>query len=96
MAKVNYRTEAGLYHPMRRSLRPGQFTPLVYKRFKTAAAAIRFAIEQLPSYLLGGAYLEVGGDRYDAAEIRRLYDDKAYPLKRKRVPKDSPSGQGAR
>ena len=54
MFKVNYRSEAGLYHPVQRGSKPGQAGPIGYKRFKTVAAAIRFAIEQLPSYLLGG------------------------------------------
>jgi hypothetical protein len=51
MFKVNYRSEAGLYHPVQRGSKPGQGAPIGYKRFKTIAAAIRFAIEQLPSYL---------------------------------------------
>ena len=78
---MNYRTEAGLYHPVKRSLKPSPAT-IVYKRFKTAAAAIRFAIEQLPSALLAAASLEVGDHRYDAQQIRKLYDASAYPLKR--------------
>jgi hypothetical protein len=41
---VNYRTEAGLYHPVKRSLKPSP-AHIVYKRFKTAAAAIRFEAE---------------------------------------------------
>jgi hypothetical protein len=55
---------------------------IVYKRFKSAAAAIRFAIEELPSSLLAAAALEVGDHRYDAQQIRKLYDASAYPLKR--------------
>jgi len=77
---VNYRTEAGLYHPVKRSLKPSP-AHIVYKRFKSAAAAIRFAIEELPSSLLAAA-LEVGDHRYDAQQIRKLYDASAYPLKR--------------
>ena len=50
--------------------------------FCPAAGAIRFAIEQLPKKLLLGASLEVGDERYNEAEIRRLYDSEAYPLKR--------------
>jgi hypothetical protein len=82
MFKVNYRSEAGLYHPVQRGSKPGQAAPIGYKRFKTVAAAIRFAIEQLPSYLLGGVSLEVGDHRYDARQVRELYDANAYPLKR--------------
>ena len=75
---MNYRTEAGLYHPVKRSLKPSP-AHIVYKRFKTAAAAIRFAIEELPRSLLVAA---VGDHRYDAQQIRKLYDASAYPLKR--------------
>jgi len=82
MFKVNYRSEAGLYHPVQRGSKPGQAGPIGYKRFKTVAAAIRFAIEQLPSYLLGGVSLEVGDHRYDARQVRELYYANAYPLKR--------------
>jgi hypothetical protein len=78
---VNYRARAELYHRLRRSLR--ERAPLAYKRFKTAADAIRFAIEQLPDYLLLGSYMKVDEERYDSQEIRRLYDSEAYPLKRR-------------
>ena len=81
MVNVNYRAEAGLYH---HRVIGGWRTnvPLSYKRFRTAAGAIRFAIEQSPKKLLLGASLEVGDERYNEAEIRRLYDSEAYPLKR--------------
>ena len=72
MFKVNYRSEAGLYHPVQRGSKPGQAAPIGYERFKTVAAAIHFAIEQLPSYLLGGVSLEVGDHRYDAPPHRHV------------------------
>ena len=75
MFKVNYRSEAGLYQPVQRGSKPGQAAPI-------GTAAIRFAIEQLPSYLLGGVSLEVGDHRYDARQVRELYDANACPLKR--------------
>jgi len=40
------------------------------------------AIEEIPSSLLAAAALEVGDHRYDAQQIRKLYDASAYPLKR--------------
>jgi hypothetical protein len=51
MFKVNYRSEAGLYHPVQRASKPGQAAPIGYKRFKTVAPSTS-RIEQLPSYLL--------------------------------------------
>jgi hypothetical protein len=53
-----------------------------YRRFDTAAEAIRFAIEELPPPLLAGAYLQVEDERFAGEEIRELYESAAYPLAR--------------
>jgi hypothetical protein len=60
--------------------------PVGYKRFARAADAIQFAIEKLPAESLAGAWLEIGEDRFDAQEIRRLYDSADYPLERRPPP----------
>ena len=65
-----------------RSRKPRR-NPVTYKRFDTAAAAVRFAIEELPSDLLLGAYLQVDEDRFGSEGIRKLYDSARYPLKRR-------------
>ncbi|MHB1102536.1 MAG: hypothetical protein ACYC0C_07110 [Devosia sp.] len=56
---------------------------LGFKRFETAAAAIRFAVEDVSPMSLRGASLEVGDVRYSGPEIAALYADDAYPLTRK-------------
>ena len=81
MATVNYNAKAELFPPRRRSFSRG---PIGYKRFKSAAEAIRFAMEELPPELLLGAYLEVEEDRFDGPGIRQLYESEAYPLQRHR------------
>ena len=53
-----------------------------YRRFDTAAEAIRFAIEELPAPLLAGAHLQVEDQRFAGEEIRELYESAAYPLAR--------------
>ncbi|MCC7251354.1 hypothetical protein [Hyphomicrobium sp.] len=53
-----------------------------YRRFDTAAAAIRYAIEELEPDKLTGAVLEVNEERFDDAAIRNLYASDGFPLQR--------------
>lgn len=54
-----------------------------YRQYLHAADAIRFAIEELPSQLLLGTYLEVNDRRFDSRAIRGLYDSNGYPFVRR-------------
>ncbi len=63
--------------------RRGRHQPLNYKRFASAAEAIRFAIEDLSPQCLLGTYLEVDDSRYESKGIRRLYASAQYPLPRR-------------
>jgi hypothetical protein len=78
----DYDAAAELF-PTRRRLPRRQ--PSGYRRFEQAAEAIRFAIEDLPSECLVGAFLEVDEQRYGSDDIRRLYESAEYPLIRRRV-----------
>jgi hypothetical protein len=51
-----------------------------YRRFATAAEAIRYAIEDLPALRSLGAWMQVGDERFNSDAIQRLYDDGDYPL----------------
>ena len=79
MGAFDYNAEAELFPTRSRASRRQSIS---YKRFGRAADAIRYAIEELPAELLIGAYLEVNEERFDGAEIRRLYACSDYPLKR--------------
>jgi hypothetical protein len=86
-APFDYSAEAELFSG---AARPSRGQPVGYRRFASAAEALRFAIEELPPAALAGAALEVGDQRLDMHDMRRLYDAPAYPLAR-RVPKDRAS-----
>ena len=53
-----------------------------YWRFTTAAEAIRFAVEDLRTPNALGACLQVGDERFNSTEIKRLYEAADYPLRK--------------
>jgi len=78
LTDFDFKAPAELYPSRSRRVRG----PFSYKRFNTAAEAIRFALEEMPGGSLLGATLEVNEARYTEAEMRALYDSPAFPLKR--------------
>ena len=76
----DYGAEAELFSG---KFRTNRRVPIGYRRFDVAAEAIRFAIEELRSEFLPGTVLEVGEERFNASEIRRLYEGPDYPLDRR-------------
>ena len=56
---------------------------LAYRRFATAAEAIRFVVEDLPAVRTLGAWMQVGDERFNSDEICRLYERADYPLQRR-------------
>ena len=61
----------------------GARQPLSYRRFATAAEAIRFAVEDFPTMPMHVAWMLVGHERFDSKEIQRLYESDDYPLGRR-------------
>lgn len=57
--------------------------PAGYRRFDTAAEAIRYAIEEMSSEFLAGAIIECDEARVDSVRILELYRSPDYPLARK-------------
>ena len=51
---------------------------LGYRRFATAAEAIRFDVEDFPAIRT-----QVGDERFDSEEMHRLYESYDYPLRRR-------------
>lgn len=79
LTQFDYTAVAGLYSG--KSLR-GSRGPR-YRRFETAAEALRFAVEDMPGAQHMGSLLEVDEARFDRRQIRALYDAPAYPLARR-------------
>jgi len=80
MSTFDYAAPAEVFACRSRGARP---QPVTYRRFDSGAEAIRYAIEQLGSDKMYGTVLEVNEQRFDAAQIRKLYESSAYPLPRR-------------
>jgi hypothetical protein len=83
MRPFNFNTAAELFPAAIRKKKRAGFA---YRRFGTAAEAVRFAIEELPADSLNGAYLQVEEARFDQSGIRSLYESDAFPLPRRPRP----------
>jgi hypothetical protein len=81
MDDFNYAAAAELY-PSRRYAKSAREQ---YRRFKTAADALQYMMEDVPASWLIGSFLEVDERRYDGAAIRALYEAEAYPLPRQKA-----------
>lgn len=82
MDAFKYTSPGELFYPRASNFhkRPG----MSYRRFATAAEALRFAIEGMPPPILQGCYIEVEGERYHSGQMREFYDSTDYPLARLR------------
>jgi len=86
MRPFNFNTAAELFPAAIRKKKRAGFA---YRRFGTAAEAVRFAIEELPADSLNGAYLQVEEARFDQSGIRSLYESDAFPLPRRQRKADA-------
>jgi Arc/MetJ-type ribon-helix-helix transcriptional regulator len=78
MSKFDYNAPAELFPSRNRKIA----SKVKYRRFDTAADAIRFAVEELPEPLLLGATIEIDEERFGHKDIRALYESEYYPLKK--------------
>ena len=65
----DYSSPAELFTAKRKG---GPRRRLGYRRFTTAADAIRFAVEDFPAIRTLDAWMQVGDERFDSREIHRL------------------------
>lgn len=76
MTIIDYDASAELYAVQG----PGRKRTLFYRRFDTAAEALRFAIEDMPA--ASNPTLETGDERLDRNSMLESYSAEAYPLER--------------
>ena len=69
MSSFDYTAPAELF-----VAQPAKLCRNKYRRFPTAAEALRFAVEDLRTPKAFGAWLEVGDERFNSTEIQRLYE----------------------
>jgi hypothetical protein len=79
MAKFDFNAPADLF-PARSKT---GHRPVGYRRFDTAAQAIRYAVEEMPAEFLDSTILEIDNQRLKGDDIRLLYRSDDYPLARK-------------
>ena len=79
-ARLDFSEPAELFGGRSWNRRPASLT---YRRFDTAAEAIRYAVEVLFSAGQPACVLEVNEKRFNPIEIRKLYNSGDYPLPRK-------------
>jgi len=77
--KFDYNAPAELYPGRNRK----SAKKVNYRRFETAADAIRFAIEELPELLLLGACIEINEQRLNHKDIQALYASEQYPFEKR-------------
>jgi hypothetical protein len=78
MMTFDYGRPAELFMAKRKG---GARSRLISRRFATAAEAIRFAVEDFPALRTLGAWMQVGDQRFNGEDIRRLYQRHDFPLR---------------
>lgn len=74
-APFDYAVPADLYFPVQ----VGRKSGLDYRRFPSAAQALRYAMESLVAGKFASATLEVDGERYDSVAMKKLYSSPDFP-----------------
>jgi hypothetical protein len=80
MSSFDYNAPAELF-----LAKPMKGSRTKYRRFATAAEAIRYAVEDLRTPKAFGAWLEVEDERFSSSEIQRLNEAEDYPLRKRPI-----------
>jgi len=77
MSSFDYNAPAELFLS-----KPAKGSRTKYRRFATAAEALRYAVEDLRIPKAFGAWLQVADEHFNSIEIHRLYEAADYPLRK--------------
>jgi hypothetical protein len=77
MSSFDYNAPAELFLS-----KPAKGSRTKYRRFATAAEALRYAVEELRTPKAFGAWLEVEDERFNSSKIQSLYETEDYPLRK--------------
>jgi hypothetical protein len=69
MSSFDYSAPAELF-----LAKPAKGSREKYRRFATAAEALRYAVEDLRTPKTFGAWLQIGDERFNSTEIEHLYE----------------------
>jgi hypothetical protein len=69
MSSFDYNAPAELF-----LFKPAKSSRWKYRRFATAAEALRYAVEDLGTPRAFGAWLQIGDERFNSTDIERLYE----------------------
>ena len=69
MSSFDYSAPAELF-----LAKPAKGSREKYRRFGTAAEALRYAVEDLRTPKTFGAWLQIGDERFNSTEIEHLYE----------------------
>ena len=69
MSPIDYNAPAELFLS-----KPAKGSRTKYRRFTTAAEALRYAVEDLGTPKAFGAWLQIGDERFNSTDIEGLYE----------------------
>ena len=66
--------------------RHGRSRFMIYRKFPTAAEAVKHVMESLEGFAQKSAIVETDDERFSSVDIAAIYESSSYPLRRKPRP----------